>query len=114
MHVVNQPLIPSTATSAANAIQAPTVVPADAIKGTICLGYLGVTFAGGVPAAALLVTVSDGTTTFTFVIAVAGQVYTLNNPIRFAKGATVTVTVPAAGVGITSKVDIGTFQDLIP
>ena len=113
MHVVNQPLVLATATSGANASQAPTVTPTGTEK-TVCLGYLAVTFTGGVPAAALLVTVSDGTTTFTFPVPVAGAVFTLANALRFAKNATLTVTVPAAGAAITSKVDIGTFQDSVP
>lgn len=113
MHVVPQPLVLSTATSAANAPVAPTVVPTGAEK-TVCLGYLCITFAGGVPATPLAVTLSDGTTIFTVPVPVAGLLMTLANALRFKKGGTLTVSVPAAGAAITAEVDIGVFQDSQP
>lgn len=113
MHVVNQPLVLNSFVSAANAPQAPTIVPSSAEK-TVCVGYIGITFAGGVPATPLAVTLSDGTTTFTIPVPAAGLILALAHALRFKKNGTLTVTIPAGGAAITSELDIGTYQDSVP
>lgn len=113
MHVVNQPLVLNSFVSGANAPQSPTIAPSGTEK-TVCVGYIGVTFAVAVPAGPIAVTLSDGTTTFTIPVPPAGLVLSLAHALRFKKNGTLTVTVPAAGATITSELDIGTYQDSVP
>ena len=102
-----QPLLPTTTTGGANAT-ANHVINAQSALHQVNLGWFSVAWSGGTPAAPVNATVSDGTITLTFVIPVTGFNSALSGgPLGFLKGANVTISVPAGGVGISAIVKIG-------
>lgn len=109
MHVQQQHLTPSTTTGGANAIANHVITGVTAKR--VCLGMWSVAFSGGVPAAAVNATVADGTTTLTFTVPAAGANFSWPGPVEWASGASVTISVPAAGVGISAIVSAGHFID---
>lgn len=108
MHTQIQRLTPQVTQGGANAITTHTIANSDAER-AVHFCELDITFTGGIPAAAMQVDISDGTTTYSVYCPAAGLSRSFAHPVGFALGVPVTVTVPAAGVGISAKVSAGHY-----
>jgi hypothetical protein len=101
--LTTQPSSTPLAASANNAVA--TVTIANVVGQLHRITFLDLAYAGGIPAAVTLATLSDGTTTYTFpqAAANASQNETSFPPggVKFLVNSTVTVTLPASGTAGT-------------
>lgn len=99
----------ASGTAVANT-QVQVVIAATAgLRTRLCFAHFG--FSGAAPAAPVQATISDGTTTVNLAVGSNPTAYDSNNPLVFATGAAVTLTLPAGGAAAVGNIAAAYYQD---
>ncbi len=109
MHVQLQPTIPVGGTAAANT-QVQVVIPGAAGR-RIMLTDCQFSFSGAASAAPVRATVTDGTTTLGYGVTALTDINP-HNPLAFAPGANVTITLPAGGASAVGDISAAYYTAL--
>lgn len=101
--------LPAGGTAVANTQVVTTITGAAGLRtrlGALALGYSAVA-----PATPIQATVTDGVSTMYFTVTSNGVVFEPANPVMFATGANVVITLPAGGAGAIGSIAATYYQD---